>query len=203
MNQPIHPRRRRLELLLWPCVCALLGLGSMAAWSYGGAAGLAWNASTWTGQPWVLWTASLVHLSGAHLLANLAALIVLAGLGAFLHAGPSATLALLLAWPLGTLALLVWPQVGAYSGMSGLLNAMVGVIWAHTVLHAAKPVSFVIFAVLALKLLSEHAWSQPIAFEPNWGFNVVYAAHLAGALAGVVCGLVLEAATLARKRSAR
>jgi hypothetical protein len=27
-----------------------------------------------------------------------------------------------------------------------------------------------------------------VAFDPSWGFNVVYAAHLTGALAGAACG---------------
>ena len=197
MTPPAARRPPRLDALAWPVLCALLALGSVAAWSAGGTPYLAWHAATWVHRPWVLWSASLVHLSGAHLLANLVALAVLAVLGAYLQAGRAATLALLAAWPLGTLALLWWQQVAAYSGMSGLLNAMAAVLWAHTALRGdAKPVSFVIFAALALKLLSEHAWSQPIAFDPNWGFNVVYAAHLAGAMAGVLCGLVFETAAL-------
>ena len=153
-------------------------------------------------MPGVLWSASLVHLSGAHLLANLVALAVLAVLGAYLQAGRAATLALLVAWPLGTLALLCWPRVAGYSGMSGLLNAMAAVLWAHTALQSGtKPVSFVIFAALALKLLSEHAWSQPIAFDPNWGFNVVYAAHLVGAAAGALCGLLFSLAGRLRMKT--
>lgn len=180
----------------------MLALASVAAWTTGDAADMAWQANSWPQRPWTLWSASLVHLSGAHLLANLIALAVLGVLGACLHAGRAATLALLVAWPLGTLALWWWPQIAGYSGMSGLLNAMAAVVWAHTVLRGgAKPVSFVIFAALALKLLSEHAWSQPIAFDPNWGFNVVYAAHLTGAMAGAVCGLVFESASLIRARA--
>ena len=203
MSHPPPHRPPRLEALAWPGLCGLLAAGSLATWVAGGGAALSWRAESWAQRPWVLWSASLIHLSGVHLLANLAALLVLAVLGAYLHAGKAAALALLLAWPLGTLALLCWPQVTGYSGMSGLLNAMAAVLWAHAALRgAAKPVSFVIFAVLALKLLSEHAWSQAIAFDPNWGFNVVYAAHLAGALAGAACGLLLEAVTWSRRKAA-
>ncbi len=198
------PRRlpKPEEALAWPGLCVLLGLASLSVWVSGAQAGLAWHSTTWAREPWVLWTASLVHLSGPHLLANLVALVFLGGIGALLQAGKTATLALLVAWPLGTLALAQWPQISAYSGMSGLLNAMVAVLWAHAACHAAKPLSFIIFAALAIKLLGEHAWSQPIAFDPNWGFNVVYAAHLAGALAGALCGLAFEiAARAARKAS--
>jgi hypothetical protein len=35
---------------------------------------------------------------------------------------------------------------------------------------------------MGLKLLIEHAWSQPVVFDPNRGFNVVVAAHVGGAL---------------------
>lgn len=178
----------------------MLGLTSIVAWYSVVAPSLAWQAALWPHQPWTLWSAALVHLSGAHLLANLLALVVLAVLGACLHAGRAAALALLLAWPLGTLALVWWPQITKYSGMSGLLNAMAAVLWAHTALRGeSKPVSFVIFAALALKLASEHAWSQPIAFDPNWGFNVVYAAHLTGALAGAICGLVVESVASSKR----
>lgn len=196
MTPPAAHRPPRLEALAWPGLCVLLALGSLVVWSSAAAPVLAWYGASWMTMPWVLWSASLVHLSGAHLLANLVALGVLAVLGACLQAGRAATLALLVAWPLGTLALVLWPRVAGYGGMSGLLNAMAAVLWAHTALRAStKPVSLVIFAALALKLLSEHAWSQPIAFDPNWGFNVVYAAHLAGAMAGALCGLVFGAAS--------
>ncbi len=178
----------------------LLGAASLLAWLFADERALTWQAKTWAREPWVLWSASLVHLSGAHLVANLLALGLLAGLGSFLRAGRRAAAALLLAWPLGTLALLYWPQITGYSGMSGLLNSMVAVLWAHALVHAAKPLSFIIFGALAIKLLGEHAWSQPIAFDPNWGFNVVYAAHLAGALSGAVWGLLVQAPALLHKR---
>lgn len=195
MKNPAAPRRLPgLDALAWPGLCVALGLSSVLVWVIGGSGRLAWRAASWQDAPWLLWTASLAHLSGPHLLANLAGLLVLGVLGAFLQARAGAVLALLLAWPLGTLALLWWPQISAYSGMSGLLNAMVAVLWAHCVLGSgSKPASFLILAALLLKLHGEHAWSRPIAFDPHWGFNVVYAAHLAGALAGAVCGPVCMA----------
>ena len=135
----------------------------------------------------------MVHLSGTHLLANLLALAVLGVLGTCLQAGRACAAAVLLAWPLGTLALVWWPQITGYSGMSGLLNAMAAVLWAHAAMRpSTRSASVVIFAALVFKLLGEHAWSQPIAFDPNWGFNVVYAAHLAGTVAGAICGLLFS-----------
>jgi len=41
---------------------------------------------------------------------------------------------------------------------------------------------------------------QPVAFDPSWGFNVVYAAHLTGTIAGAGCGAI---AALLASRPAR
>jgi hypothetical protein len=88
------------------------------------------------------------------------------------------------------LALPGWPQVHLYAGLSGLLHAGLAVAWAWTaVFGSGRPLSFVLLAGLALKLLSEHAWNEPVVFSPDWGFEVVNAAHLGGALAGAASGL--------------
>lgn len=151
----------------------------------------------------MLWTASLVHLSAAHLLVNLGALLVLAVLGLFLRAQWSATLAVLLAWPLGTLALAWWPQVGWYAGMSGLLTAMLAVLCVHAVLQpGSRMVAVVLCIALALKLGAEQAWARPLAFDPLWGFNVVNAAHLSGALAGAAVAALVRSASALRMRTA-
>lgn len=152
---------------------------------------LAWNSPGWPREPWTLWTSSLVHLSGIHLLANLMALAAIAVLGLSLDAGIASTLALLAAWPLLALGLLAWPQIAFYAGLSGLIHAAVAVLWAHAALHRkAYPLSFVLFVALVFKLLVEHAWTTPVGFDADWGFNVVYAAHLTGAVAGAACGLL-------------
>ncbi|MEO8858064.1 MAG: rhomboid family intramembrane serine protease [Burkholderiaceae bacterium] len=200
---PASPRRPapRSDSLAWPGLCLALAAGSVAVWLTGSGPELAWRATLWWQRPWTLWSASLAHLSGAHLLANLVALLALALLGRFLRVGRGATLAVLLAWPLATLALLAWPQVAVYSGMSGLLNAIAAVLWSQATLRDdCKAVSYVIFGALVLKLGSEHAWSQPIAFDPNWGFNVVYAAHFTGAVAGAASGLAVAAVVALRAK---
>jgi len=186
--------------LAWPGLGLLLAVASALVWLTGGSSALAWHAATWAQRPYTLWTASLAHLSGAHLLANLFGLAVMAALGLYLRAGRAALIAVLIAWPLGTAALLAWPQVAGYQGMSGLLNAMLAILWVQALFHAAKPLSFAILAALAVKLIGEHGWSQPLAFDPNWGFNVVYAAHFAGAAAGAACGLVTQSIALARQK---
>ena len=175
----------------WASACASLGLVSAMVWVLGLSDALAWQSGDWAHQPWTLWTAGLAHLSGAHLLGNLAALGVLAVLGSYLQAGTAAVVAWLVSWPLSTAALQLWPEVGGYSGLSGLLCAALGVLWSHAlVLRTNRAVSWVLLVTMAIKLCSEQAWVHPIGYDPNWGFNVVYGAHLAGFVCGAACGLV-------------
>ena len=178
--------------MAWPGLCLALGLGSLYAWSGGRQVLLLWHATDWTHHPWQLWTASLAHLSAAHLLINLGALLAMAVLGLFLQAGRGAVAACLLAWPLGTLALSLWPEVTYYGGLSGLLMAMLAVLAVHAIGQPdTRATGAGLLIVLALKLLTEHGWNQPLAFDPRWGFNVVYAAHLTGALTGALCAAAI------------
>ena len=136
---------------------------------------LQWDADQWTRRIWSLWSSALLHRSAWHLCANLLVLGTLALLG----------------WPLGTLALLAWPGIHLYAGLSGLLHAGLAVAWARVAVFGAdRPLSFLLLTGLVLKLLDEHGWSQPVAFSARWGFDIVNAAHLSGALAGASSGLV-------------
>ena len=184
----------------WVGVCALLGAGSAAvAWITGVAAPtqdlaaqpLAWDAVGWIARPWTLWTSAWVHTSAGSLGGNLLAVGALAVLGAALGAGRPEAIALLVAWPLGVVALLIWPEVTSYGGLGGPIHAaamVLGTVVARR--PVLKPLSPILFAGMGLKLLAEQAWAQPVAFDPSWGFNVVYAAHLTGALAGAACGWI-------------
>ncbi len=187
--------------LAWPGLCLALALGGLYAWSGGRQEMLIWHAALWSAHPWQLWTAALAHLTSAHLLINLASLLALAVLGGFMHAGRTSVAACLLAWPLSTLGLVFWPEITYYSGMSGLLMAMLAVLAVHATTQAETRVSgVVLLCVLGFKLLTEHAWSQAMAFDPRWGFNVVYAAHLTGAVAGAVCAAALQGVQFLRRR---
>lgn len=175
-------------------------MGGLYAWSGGRQELLVWHAAHWPYHPWQLWTASLAHLTAAHLLINLAALIALAVLGGFMHAGRTAVAACLLAWPLSTLGLALWLDISDYSGMSGLLMAMLAVLAVHaTTMSETRVSGAVLLCVLGFKLLSEHAWSQPMAFDPQWGFNVVFAAHLTGAVAGAVSAAAMKGLQILRR----
>lgn len=160
-----------------------------------------WQA-LWAAKPWTLWTSALVHLSPAHLWGNVAALAALALLGHQQRLPAAAAAVWLLAWPLCTLALLAWPEVSSYSGLSGIIHANVSVMWLFIAIkNRVKWLSFTLFAGMSIKLLHERAWQSGVVASPNWGFDVVVAAHLAGAIVGVTCGL--PAVLLASRPRAR
>jgi rhomboid family GlyGly-CTERM serine protease len=179
----------------WIALCAGLAVAIVLAQASGRAGLLAWHADLWTNHPWMLWSASLVHLSSLHLLGNLLALGVLAVLGAHLRANGRDVLAVLLAWPLGNAALALWPEISGYQGLSGLLCGMLSVLTLRAASAPGLRTETLLLAVLlAFKLASERAWAVPIAYDPDWGFNVVRAAHLAGAGAGLASVLLLRLA---------
>jgi len=196
-------------LTAWLRLCGLLAIGA-AAVAFGsgfapqtGMHPLAWQADTWLARPWTLWTAAWVHASAGSLVGNLLAMGALAVLGAWLRLGRAAAAALFLAWPLSTLALLLWPEVRGYAGLGAPIHAGAMVLWAQLALRPdAKALSFALFAGMGLKLLAEQAWLQPVAFDPAWGVNVVVAAHLAGAASGAVAGLLCAAAGRGKERKA-
>ncbi|RYF38358.1 MAG: hypothetical protein EOO25_17365 [Comamonadaceae bacterium] len=190
----------------WLRVCGLLAIGSAAVAFGGGFANgpqahpLAWQADAWLSRPWTLWTAAWVHPSAGSLLGNLLAVGALAVLGAWLRLERAAAAALVIAWPLSMLGLLLWPEVLAYAGLGAPIHAAAMVVWAQLAFRPdAKPLSFALFAGMALKLLAEQAWLQPVGFEPAWGVNVVVGAHLTGAAAGMACGVVAVLAAGFRK----
>jgi rhomboid family GlyGly-CTERM serine protease len=174
----------------WTALCLLLAAGTALAWLVRNPVGWEWwredadLAFTW-------WTAALVHRSAAHGVANVLALGALAVLGQALRVPLAGTLALVLAWPMSTLGLWLFPQIGRYAGLSGVLHAAVAVLIVHcTLQRGLQPWAGLLGAGLGLKLLVEAAWRQPLVFEPAWGFTVATAAHLTGALAGASAALL-------------
>lgn len=158
-----------------------------------------WHAETGVFSPWTWWTAAFVHLSASHALVNLVALLCLLALGRLWGLGRATVWAVLLAWPLTVASLALWPAVTHYAGLSGPLHALAAVLVVHRVaalwphpLHQARGLTALALGLgLAVKLALEAAWRQPVAWDAAWGFHVVYAAHLNGALCGVLCALLL------------
>ena len=183
----------------WPLTCALLIAASVALWLAGISGHVVpqhwlWHAEFWPRQPWTLWTGPLLHFLGAHLAGNALALAALAVLGAALAVPPRDALALLLAWPLGTLALLWVPGVGASYGLGGAVHAAAAILAVRTLQNPdTRVLGLLLAGGLLVKLRLERAWAVPIGFDSGWAFNVIYAAHLTGAVAGAALALLLEA----------
>ncbi len=172
-----------------------------------------WQPGLWQAQPWRLWTAALVHWSGAHLLLNLVGCGAVIAWGNAAALGARQTLAWMAAWPLTHVLLAASPSLHHYGGLSGVLHAGVA-IGAWTLLRhgqgARRKVGALVQAGLLLKLVLEvpplaqvlgwDAAQQPLVGAP--GFTVAGYAHLAGTLAGLACAMALDGATgLWRARS--
>lgn len=168
---------------------------------------MVWQPVLWKSAPWTPWTAPLEHFVFAHALANNLALASLAVLGSLVSAQPRDALALLLAWPLSTLGLILWPDVDGYYGLSSVVHAAAAVL---TIRALSSPSTSSISRIgqwmaigLLFKLALERGWSMPVGFESSWGFNVVFAAHLTGAVAGSAMALIVHAADVIQIRPGR
>ena len=166
---------------------------------------LDWQPGLWQTQPWRMWTAALVHWSGAHLLLNLLGCAALIAWGHAAALGRRHTLAWLVAWPLTTLLLATSPSLLRYGGLSGLLHAGVAIgAWA-LFWHCQgqrRMVGALVLAGLALKLLLEEPllaqWlglglnvpALPLTDAP--GFAVASYAHFTGAVTGLFCAVALD-----------
>ncbi|MFM8767827.1 MAG: rhombosortase, partial [Rubrivivax sp.] len=167
---------------------------------------LEWQSGHET-QLWRWVTASFVHHSPAHLLANLAGC---AAVSAFVLSArlPSGTAwSWWIAWPLGNGLLALWPEVARFGGASGTLHAglaAAAVVLACTGRSRRRVVGLCVLGGLAAKTWLEQPWVQAIRFSDELGIPVAVAAHLCGVLSGVAGALaVLGLAALRRAQPPR
>jgi rhomboid family GlyGly-CTERM serine protease len=178
--------------IAWFWVCALLGVGSLLALVAPNDM-LDWGRSAALLQPWRLVSAAWPHLSMAHLLLNLGALVAVAALGGLLRAGSTQAIAWLVCWPLTHAALWLQAEVTRYAGLSGVLHAGVAICAVSACGEPDRRARFVgwaLLAGLALKVLIEAPWSRPLQHSATLGITVVPMAHAAGAVLGLLAGVV-------------
>lgn len=187
----------------WGLMCALLAASCVTVWQLPVEIQIAmrWQAANWQQQPWQLWTASLVHLSDPHLIVNLLALLCLAIIGSHTGCGRDEVIAVLIAWPLSNLALLLWPQVQFYAGFSGLNHALAVIICAHSAIkfiakREFSAIAFWLTLLLLLKILWEMPWDDPLRMDASWGFAVVQASHLTGAFSALLAYAGIQVARI-------
>lgn len=163
---------------------------------------LDWQPERWSVQPWRLWSAALVHWSGAHLTLNLVGCAGLLAWGKAAELGIQPSLAWLCAWPLTQLLLLNSFGLEHYGGLSGVLHAGVAIgAWSlvRAPSRARQWIGAAVLAGLLVKLMTEvpsmTPWlglrTSPAPLPGAPGYTVAPYAHLSGVLAGLACaGLV-------------
>ena len=186
----------------WPLLCALLIAASLLIWLAGVAGHIdpplwMWRYDDWRREPGTLWTGPLLHFLWPHLLANALALTALAVLGTALGATRRDALALLLAWPLATLALTRWPSVGGYYGLASVVHAATAILALRAMATpSTRWLGLLMGGGLAVKLALERGWRAPVGFDSGWGINLVYAANLTGAVLGAAFAALLGTACM-------
>ncbi len=183
MNNPAKPRLARWALPL------TLALAALLAQAFGGLEALRLERGLWLAQPWRLVTGQLMHLGWAHLAMNLAGLAIIWLILARqlpLWQWWMTVLVCAVGVNLGLLAFS--PTVGWYVGLSGILH---GLIAAGALAGLKRQPSL---GLLLLGLIAKLAWEQSTGQDPGTaqviGGAVIVDAHLYGALAGVVLGVV-------------
>jgi rhomboid family GlyGly-CTERM serine protease len=185
--------------LTWPACSAALAAFAVLAYSSARST-LDWQPALADDEPWRLWSAAFVHWSNDHLLANLTGCAVVGAFGWAGGAGRRAVLAWLLSWPLAHAALALQPALQHYGGLSGVLHAGVAVAAMGLLDQGAqrRRIGVLVLAGLALKIVLEHPWAQALVAGPDATFAVAPLAHASGALAGVLCALMLRPAAAQR-----
>lgn len=179
----------------WIALALLLGLGSALAWGAATEA-IDWQPGLAGRHPWRAFSAVFVHYSALHLLANLAGVALVGGLGQAAHVPLRCSVAWLAAWPLTQCGLLLQPQLLHYGGLSGVLHAGVSIVAIHLVWRGApreRRIGVAILGVLLAKVMVEAPWAGPLRHPPGWDIAVAPLAHATGVAAGVLCSLIAEA----------
>ncbi|MEM8547601.1 MAG: rhombosortase [Pseudomonadota bacterium] len=173
---------------------SLAGLGAHISSTVPGG-DLAWDRMALSqGQAWRLVTGHLVHLNVNHSLMNLAALALIMTL----FGATFGTLGWLKAWlglSLSISLLLLWldPGLTRYVGASGVLHGLV-VLGALREIRQRPVEALILLVGLALKIGWEQMAGPAASTEALIGGRVIVNAHLYGAIAGLVAGVVLAVA---------
>jgi len=180
---------------------ALLAAAATALW-FAPRELLTWQPARALAQPWRAWSAAFVHWTPWHLGANLIGCAVVAAFGIAASVPARSTLIWLVAWPLSHAALALQPALASYGGLSGVLHAGVAIAAWHLLRHDSgtrRLIGAAVMAGLVIKLVLEEPWSAPTQQIAGWDFPVAPLAHATGAIAGIVCAALADAAAKARQ----
>jgi rhomboid family GlyGly-CTERM serine protease len=184
----------------WLAMTALLAAAATALW-FAPRELLAWQPARALDQPWRVWSAAFVHWTPWHLVANLIGCAVVAAFGIAARVPARSTPAWLAAWPLSHAALAAQPALTSYGGLSGVLHAGVAIAAWQLLRHESgrrRRIGAAVMAGLLIKLLLEKPWGAPTQTVAGWDFAVAPWAHASGAIAGIVCAALADAASRRR-----
>lgn len=184
----------------WLAMTVLLAVASVVLWAAPREA-LTWQPARALGEPLRAWSAAFVHWTPGHLGANLLGCAVVAAFGVAARVPTRAALAWLVAWPLSHAALALQPALTTYGGLSGVLHAGVAIAAWHLLRHdtgTRRVIGAAVITGLAIKLLLEKPWGAPTQQVAGWDFAVAPLAHASGAIAGIVCAALADAAMKVR-----
>ena len=155
-------------------------------------------------EPWRWWTSAGVHVSAAHLWANVAGLVAVLIWGTVARLPLRSALAWFIAWPMSVLLLPLDASWVRAVGLSGVLHAGVAVAALHLALDhrgAARLIGMLVWSGLVVKVLVENlAGVAPLAGAPGW--SVSTALHASGVVAGTLATLLLRVIGQARQTAA-
>lgn len=144
-----------------------------------------------SGQLWRLWTGHWVHANTAHFLLNIsAALLLYFAFFRTLTAKELIATGLIFSALIGGALLLLMPELDWYNGLSGLLHAWVVYasirrIQAGDAMYWLGPV--LVWAKVLFERVGFGGWSGGFL----GGVNIIYEAHLIGALVGTLAGIAV------------
>lgn len=141
------------------------------------------------GEFWRLFTGHWVHIGTAHLMTNLAGLLVLSWLLPQ-HPRPIPWILFLLVSPVLISLALLWllPELDWYRGFSGCLHGLL-VYSAILNLNSERRMAGLLLILIALKLFFETVFGSAATTRELIGGQVVTQAHWLGALTGAIMGL--------------
>ena len=142
-----------------------------------------WQSGEW----WRVFSGHFVHLGWTHLLLNLAALWLIA-VSFYQHPKPTFLLVTAIALTaMGTSAGLIFfsPEITWYVGLSGMLHGLIVIGAAKNITIYPLSSKFILLGVF-LKILWEQLYADNNVIENLIGGNIVYDAHLYGAISGAI-----------------
>jgi rhomboid family GlyGly-CTERM serine protease len=162
------------------------------------------RAAITAGEYWRLATGSIVHLSGPHLAANIAALLIAGGLLEFRRIPRYATLFLCASVCSGAALYVAQRELLYFGGLSGVVTAAVVFLCLHGLKEEGKwkVLCMAALALICLKVGLELSFGRTLlSYAPGQAFVPAPLSHAAGALTALLLFLLSEHARRGQRRA--